>query len=434
MLRNSTRFLLKKASDLPIFTRRYFYIFKKDSVEDELSSLIEISGKDIQEANQFASATILKGLTPQQANLKCNELIAEKIDFREKCQAMVQQHMARTTPIVSWGKFSARSDWLPGFRSVAPYGDYGLPSNVFQYGMPAAMFNMRQHTYPLSEAKIVTYVVQQQTDDGVQVALSIKDRHDMHGFTLGPVVGVSLNVAYAALQRYTFTSMRFQRDNYLYLVAVDQGYSAADAIHHGTGFSHNRDKGLSGHKGVSNAEDAREVTPGVYISSQHILGCRLVKTTGELGPFIPNPSADLDVFVEMQRFIDVRIFLNSESVQEIKRLEAAMYPEIHHHEDVRQRMLEVNDLNQETKRQIQMEAVARREGVAPVCTLLRSRQAGSPAFFCESSYSLLQKSQGYVAAKRNGELLDAKDDYDSRKAKSEEALRERAINRRQSTK
>lgn len=432
MLRNSSRFLLK-ALDLPVFTRRYFFVFKKDNLEDELSSLVEMAGKDIQEANQFASHTILKKLTAQEANLKCNQLIIEKVDFREKCQAMVQKQMARTTPTVSWGKFSDRSDYLPAFRSVAPFGDYGLPAYAFQYGMPAAMFNMRQHALPLSEARINTYVVQQQSEDGVQVALSIKDRHDMLGFTFGPVVAASLNIAYCALQRYTFRSMRFQRDNYLYLVAVDQGYSAADAIHHGAGFSHNRDKGLSGHKGVSNAEDAREVTPGVYVSSQHILGCRLVKTTGELGPFIPNPNADLEVFVEMQRFIDVRIFLSAESVQEIKRLEAAVYPEIHHHEDARQRLLEVNDLNEQAKRQIRLEAIAQREGVA-VCALLRHQHAGPSSYFCEASFSLFHQSQVYILAKAKGEVLDAKDDYDSRKAKSEEELRERALNSRQFTK
>lgn len=409
---------------------RSFSIFKQNNIESDLALVIEKAGEDIQEANQFAQNNILNKVPVVEANLICNRLLTEDLAFRKKCEEMVTKQMAKTTPSVAWKPFSEQNILTPAFRSVVPCGNYGVPEYIFQNGMPAAIFNMRPYRNPLSQAGIVSYVASQQPGGGVEAMLSSRNRHDVLGVTFGPLVAMSLNIAYCADQRYILTpSARFQVDNYLYLFAVDSGYSVAEAIYQGSGYTRNRDKGLLGEKGVSDAEDSREVTPGVYVPSQRILGCRIVKTTGELGPFIPNPSANVDEFVKMAQFIDVQIFLEAKRVADIRVMEAAIYPSVvRNHEDASLRMNEVNAQNKELQRQIQREAIARRERLPMVSNLLRQQYADHKAGFCDHSFHLFATSQRLIHAKNNGTMLDSKDSYDDSKAKSEEELKEKVIN------
>lgn len=425
---------LSRNSAVPELSNRSFSIFKTSKLEADITAVVEIAGNDIDEANRFAQRKILNTVTATQANLVSNRMLAENLAFREKCQEMIKKQMAQTTPSITWKPFSEQNVLVPAFRSVVPRGDYGMPQYVFQSGMPAALFNMREHKFPLSQARINTYVALPQADGSVEVRLSIENRHDMLGFTFGPLIAMSFNIAHCADQRYTAPSMRFKSDNYLYLVAVDSGYSSAEAIHEGSGYSRNREKGLLGEKGVSCTEDAREISPGVYVPAQRILGCRLVKMTGELGPFVPNPNVILDDFVEMARFIDVQIFLEANSVQEIKALEAGIYPEVRYHENAIQRMNELHAQNKELQRQIQREAIASRHGTPVVCNLLRQQNADPALGFCEHSFGIFSKSQQLVAAKNNGEILDGKEYYDNRKAKSEDELKSNAINLHRSSK
>lgn len=413
---------------------RGFSIFKQNKIESDLAVVVEKAAYDIDEANRFAKSNVLSRITAVEANFICNRLLAEDASFREKCQEMVSKQMAKTTPSIRWRPFSEQGVLVPAFRSLVPRSDYGLPEYIFKHGMPAAIFNMRNAKQPLSEARINSYIAFPQANGDVEVRLSIANRHDMLGFTFGPLIAMSLNIAHCADQRYTSQAMRFQADNYIYLFALDSGYSSAEAIHHGSGYVRDREKGLLGEKGVSCTEDAREISPGVYVPANRILGCRLVNVNGELGSFIPNPNVALDELVEMARFIDVRIFLEANSVQDIKLLEAGIYPEVRYHPNAIQRINELHALNKELKRQIQNEAIASRHGTPVVSNLLRAQHSDISSGFCKHSFRIFSMSQQLAADKNSGSVLDGKEHYDNRKARSEDELIDNAINLHRSTK
>lgn len=405
------------------------YDYKR--IEFHMSDMMYTAAYDMTAATKIAQQNILTQVSIQQANTIASELlITNKDGFRDLSQKTVQAQMVKTTPHAPWESLMPCGGAVPAFRGVTTNGNYGFPDYTFVNGIPAAIFNTRSGNKILVPASIVSYVHKTDQQGNQETKLSIANRHDMMGFVFGSNISTSLNAGHVIDERYTATHLRYQNDRYIYLLAIREGYSVGHAIYTGSGYIRNKAEGEKGKKGVSCQEDACEVGAGVYLGNHQVLGVRKVSASGQLSPFQMNPDANHEMFAETLKYVDTHIYLEANTIEEIRYLEALMLTDPEKVEFYTKRINGYHRLDEELHRQIQLEAMNRDNPGANVSALLQEQCATNVISEGQRyHFFLFSQSVKYKQSVNDGKLLDAKQKaFHDKKAPTEEELKKRAAN------
>jgi hypothetical protein len=411
--------------------RSFFVQSEETKLKSHLITMMETAADDVKQAEGIAKSSILPAFkSVYDANLFCNHFLQTSEEFRLVCETTVAKQMQRTTPNVKWKEISPTGNPVPVFRYLSMNDQYGLPDKTYEAGMPVALFDMRKRfndrkgSTLLSEAKVVTYTVQEKQDGAKNIDLTIPGRHDMLGFIFGPIISTSLRFGHVAGHRFQYDYARYKQDGHVYLMAITHGYNSADAIYSGSGYVRNREAGLKGHKGVSGQEDACEIGAGVYIPKHLILGSRKLFSNGTLGEFIPNDNADASAFSAVRDYVDTQLFLQVNKVEDLQQIEALMDPEHHKHENFHKRIVGFHSRNKALNSQIRMDALTGRANGMGASAFVSGQHSGNPhTLFCQESLEIYTLSNRYKSDVACGNLKDGKKFFEERKLVDEEALK-----------
>lgn len=397
------------------------------ALRQSLFDMMRTAATDISEARKIAKKHVI---APAGGFVKAlehaNYLLSHNPDFRSLAEHTLHQQMRQNNPSVRWMSVAEDGRSVPAFRFIAQNPVYGSPRDVFQHGMPVSLFNVRSEMDDvLMPAEIVTYKPIRKADGEIEWKLSVDQRYDMLGFVFGPNISTALRVGHSACQRFTPKPTRSVKNGYLYMLSLDTGYSVADAIFTGSGYVRNRAAGLRGEKGMGCQEDACEVAAGVFIQPTQILAVRMVSLNGELGPVEVNRSVDPAMIQSHEKYIDTKIFLESSCIDDIRQTEALLYPDRAQHEDFDLSLLNAQRRNRVFTAQIQREEYAACLARSRMNMLLQYQGGQMLTKYCAASLSFFSRVESYKAGLRSGELLDAKRDFDARKAASEDELKRR---------
>jgi hypothetical protein len=393
-----------------------------------------IENGDVKGANALAKNELLKLVDIYKAIEIGNFLLREDKAFREYIQKVIVHCVESTTPHVAYEHVSPEGKPVPGFRSVRVRGNYGDPKFVMEQGFTSSLLNTRpdENGDIVVPASIVSFVAEKTEAGDYDAKLALPGRYDKLGFTFGPMISIAFNVFHALFERYMEPDFRKNEgDRVVYLVATTEAFNTAHAIHEGTGYIRDKEKGQKGEKGTSNQEDAAEAAAAAIIENDKVLGYRIIKANGDILPFVANPKASRELLDEFKQYSDVKLFMDVKTLKEAQEREAIIIDDAKKVEDHTTKLLRFMKKNKVLTQEIEAQA----RGRLPKDELLHSQVHGHglvpPGTICADTIEhaeLFAEAKTHRTHLKHGSLIDGQRRFFHQlKARSEEELKERSI-------